>query len=83
MVALAETFLARYHDDVKSGVIKEVYEFLGGGSGYFISGDVSAEKLQEKLWRWNPYITFEVHETVKFPKPLEFNLAMAKQAASQ
>jgi hypothetical protein len=77
-----EAFLALFQAHVKSGIVKEAYAFLGGEHGYFISGDVSAEALAEALAAWSPYVIFEIHQTVKFPKPIEMALAVAKQRAA-
>ena len=81
-VTLNEAFLTLYQAQVKSGEIKEVHSFLEGDRGYFISGDVTAERLEENLTAWYPYVTFEVHQTVKFPKPIEMAIAVAKQRAA-
>jgi hypothetical protein len=82
LVMQNEAFLALFQDHVKKGIVKEAYAFLGGDRGYFISGDVSAEALMEALTAWSPYVTFEVFQTVKFPKPIEAAIAVAKQRAA-
>jgi hypothetical protein len=82
MVAQNEAFLALFLAHVKSGVVKEAYAFTEGDRGYFISGDVSAEAMQEALAAWYPYVTFELHQTVKFPKPIEVSIAVAKHRAA-
>ena len=81
-VRLNEAFLTLYQAQTKSGDIKEVHAFLEGDCGYFISGDVSAERLAENITAWYPYVTFEIHQTVKFPKPIETAIAVAKQRAA-
>jgi hypothetical protein len=77
-----EAFLALFQAHVKSGIVKEAHAFLEGDRGYFISGDVSADALQEALASWYPYVTFEIHQTVKFPKPIETSIKIAKQRAA-
>ena len=71
LVMQNEAFLALFQAQVKSGIVNEAHAFLDGDRGYFISGDVSAEALQEAIASWFPYVTFELHQTVKFPKPIE------------
>ncbi len=65
--------------DTESGVIKEAYTFLEGGQGYFLTGDVTEEKLHESLLQWSPYITFELHKTVPILKSIE-NLVNVSRA---
>lgn len=77
-----EGFLALIKSQIQSGVLKEVHEFLEGGRGYFITGDHPTEKIYEALAAWSPFVTFELHETVKFPKPLEVAVAIWKQRAA-
>jgi hypothetical protein len=82
LVMQNEAFLALFQAHVKSGVIKEAYAFAEGDRGYFISGDISAETMQGALAAWFPFVTFELHQTVKFPKPIEAAIAVAKQRAA-
>jgi hypothetical protein len=77
-----EAFLALFQAQVKSGVVREAHAFAEGDRGYFVSGEVSAETMQEALAAWFPYVTFELHQTVKFPKPIETAIAVAKQRAA-
>jgi hypothetical protein len=77
-----EGFLAQITAQMKSGALKEVHEFLEGGRGYFLTGEQSPEKVLETLAAFSPWVTFEVHQTVKFPKPLEISIAIAKQRAA-
>lgn len=77
-----EGFLALVKSQLQSGALKEVHEFIEGGRGYFMTGDHTAEKVHETLATWSPWVTFEVHETVKFPKPLEVAVAIWKQRAA-
>lgn len=81
-VQLLEGLLAQMQAQLQAGLLKEVHEFLGGGSGYLITGDHPAEKVAETLATWAPWIEFEVHQTIKFPKPLEIAIAVAKQQAA-
>jgi hypothetical protein len=82
LVTQNEAFLALFKDHVNRGIVKEAHAFLGGDRGYFLSGDVTAEALFEALSAWSPYVTFEIFQTVKFPKPIEVALAVAKQRAA-
>jgi len=50
--------------DLETGDVKESNSFLEGNAGYFISGDITDEKLHELLLNYTPYVTFEVHKTV-------------------
>jgi hypothetical protein len=74
-----EAFLGLVKAQLQSGALKEVHEFLEGGRGYFLTGDNPPEKVFEVLASWSPWVTFEIHETVKMPRPLEIALAIAKQ----
>lgn len=82
LVMQNEAFLGLFESHVKSGVVKEAHAFVEGNRGYFISGDVSAEALLEALAAWSPFVTFEIHQTVKFPKPIEISIAVAKHRAA-
>lgn len=77
-----EAFLALYQSQLKSGVVKEAHSFVGSNQGYFISGDVTIEALHEAVQAWDPYVIFEIHSTIKFPKALEVAIAVAKQRAA-
>ncbi len=68
--------------DLESGVIKEAYSFLEGGWGYFLTGDVTEEKLHESFLQWSPYFTFELHRTVPILKSVEnaVNVSRARVA---
>ena len=81
-VQMYEAFLGLYHSQMESGVLKEVHVFLDGLSGYFVSGDIAHEKLLMTIQQWLPFVTFQVHQTVKFPAPIENNIAIAKARAA-
>jgi hypothetical protein len=81
-VQLFEAFLGQFKAQVQSGQLKETHVFLEGDRGYFISGDIPHEKLLVLIQQWLPFVTFEVHQTVKFPEPLENNIAIAKARAA-
>jgi hypothetical protein len=74
-----EAFLALMDAQLKSGVLKEVHAFLEADRGYFLTGDHPSEKILEALSAWSPWVTFELHQTVKFPKPIEIAISIAKQ----
>jgi hypothetical protein len=75
-------FHAQLKEGVESGDLKEVYTFLEGGSGYFVSGDITEEKLHQRLVAWNPYVIFEVHRTVPTLKSLEMSIGVSRERAS-
>jgi hypothetical protein len=81
-IPMFEAFVALYKSQVQSGDLKESHAFLEGDRGYFISGDISHEKLLMLIQQWLPFVTFEVHQTVKFPAPIENNIAIAKARAA-
>jgi hypothetical protein len=80
-VGMYQAFLGLYKSQIESGQLKEVHVFLQGDRGYWISGDISHEKLLMTIQQWLPFVTSEVHQTVKFPGPIENNLAIAKARA--
>jgi hypothetical protein len=80
-VKQTEGFLALMKAQLQSGVLKEAHAFAEGGRGYFISGDVSEEQLYESLQMWWPFVTFEVHRTIPFPRAVELSLSAAKKIA--
>ena len=75
----SEGFLALMKAQLRSGVIKEVHGFLEGGRGYFITGDVQEEQIYEALFMWWPFVTFEVHRTIPFPRAIELQLSATKK----
>jgi hypothetical protein len=74
-----EGFLGLMKAQLQSGAVKEVHGFIEGGGGYLLTGDHPPEKILEALAAWSPWVTFELHETVKFPKPIEIAIGIAKQ----
>ena len=68
--------------DLESGVVKEAYTFLEGEKGYFLTGDVTEEKLHESLLQWSPYVAFELHRTIPLVKSIEnaVNISRARAA---
>lgn len=77
-----EAFLGQMKGQLQSGALKEVHEFIQGGSGYFITGDLSPEKALELTTSWSPWVTFELHQTVKFPRPIEIQIEVWKARAA-
>ncbi len=62
------------------GSLKEVHEFLEGGRGYAITKEnATEEQVFAELAAWSPYVEFEVHRTVPFPKAIEVLLEVQKQ----
>jgi hypothetical protein len=80
-VKLMEGFLALMKAQLQSGVVKEVHAFLEGGRGYFVTGDVSEEQIYEALQMWWPFVSFELHRTIPFPRGIELQLSAAKKLA--
>jgi hypothetical protein len=77
-----EGFLGLVKAQLESGALKELHAFLEADRGYFLTGDHPPEKILETLSAWTPYVTFELHQTVKFPRPLEISIGIAKQRAA-
>ncbi len=76
-----EGFDALLRSQLKSGRLREVHAFLEGGAGYFITGDVTEEQAFEDLSIWAPFVSFELHQTIPFPKASEIVLkALSKRA---
>ncbi|MGI0055629.1 MAG: hypothetical protein ACREBZ_07985 [Thermoplasmata archaeon] len=71
-----EAFLGQMNSQLQSGVLKEVHEFMQGGAGYFITGDLTPEKALELATSWSPWVSFEIHQTVKFPRPIEMQIVV-------
>jgi hypothetical protein len=48
--------------NLQEGVVKEALSFLEGGTGYFLNGNVTEERLHESLLRYEPCVTLELHK---------------------
>jgi hypothetical protein len=81
-IQLYQAFAAQLKRDLDSGDIKESNSFLEGNGGYFVSGDITQERLHALLLSWAPYLTFEVHQTVPALKTVENLIGIAKQRAT-
>ncbi len=81
-VAQNEAFLHLMQSQLQSGLLKEAHAFLEADRGYFVTGDHPPEKVLEALAAWSPWVTFELHQTVKFPRPIEIAISIAKQRAA-
>jgi hypothetical protein len=68
---------------LQAGILREVHAFLEGDRGYLITGDVAEEQLYEALQMWLPFVTFELHRTVPFPKGIELTLSATKKRAGR
>ena|ERR1700730_1339003 len=75
-------FQAQVKRDLESGEIKESNSFLEGNAGYFISGDVSEEKMHELLLNYTPFLTFEIHKTVPVSQTIEKLIGISKMRAT-
>ena len=78
-----EGFDALLRAQLKSGRLREVHAFAEGGAGYFITGDVTDEQVFEDLSVWSPYVTFELHRTIPYPKASEIVLKALKARAGK
>ena len=52
---------------------------MRGDRGYFVTGDVGEEQLYEALQMWSPFVIFELHRTVPFPKAIELPVSATKK----
>lgn len=71
--------LALMKGQLQAGLLKEVHAFLEGDRGYLVTGDVGEEQLYEALQMWSPFVSFELHRTVPFPKALELAVSATKK----
>ena len=78
-----EGFDVLFRAQLKSGRLREVHAFAEGGAGYFISGDVTEEEVFEELALWSPFVTFELHQTIPFPKASEITLKALRKRAGK
>lgn len=77
-----EGFLALVRHQLTDGCMREVHSFLEGGRGYAITKENATEEdVYKDLVSWSPYVQFEVHRTVPFPKAIEVVLETQKQKA--
>ncbi len=79
---LYQAFQMQVKHDLESGDIKETNSFIEGNAGYFVSGDVSEDKMHELCLSYAPFLTFEIHETVPALKTLEKLIGIARQRAT-
>ena len=82
-VKMVEGQLALMKAQLQAGLLKEVHAFLEGDRGYFITGDVGEEQLYEALQMWSPFVSFELHRTVPFPKAIELTVNATKKRAGR
>lgn len=83
-VAQMKGFVELIKAQLKSGALKEGHGFLEGGAGYFVTADMPDEQVHELLSMWSPYVTFELHRTIPFPKFNEIELsAFQKRSGHQ
>jgi hypothetical protein len=81
-LTLYEAFLAQHKGQVASGAVKEVHSNLDGVTGYFITGDISHQKVLEIVQQWSPFVTCQVHQTVKLEEAIQnyINITKARMA---
>lgn len=81
-VAQTEGFLALMRHQLTDGSLKEVHSFLEGRAGYGITKETATkEQVFAELQAWQPWVEFEVHETVPFPKAIETALEVQRSRA--
>jgi hypothetical protein len=81
-VRRSEGFLTLLKQQMQSGIIKEAYSFLEGNVGYFVTGDLSEEKLHEALLSYSPYVSFEIHRTVSLTRSIEMLIEVQRRQAT-
>lgn len=62
--------------------MKEAHAFVGTNAGCFITGDISAEKLDQNLAPFFPWVTFEIYQTIPLEKSAQRAIDAAKMCAS-
>jgi len=83
-VRMYEGFAALIRSQMQAGILKEAHGFVdSSGNGYFITGDVSDEVLYEALAMWAPFVSFELHRTIPYPKAIDLVVSAAKKVAEQ
>lgn len=81
-VQQTEGFLALMRHQLTDGSLREVHAFLRGDEGYAISKETATEEqVYTDLQAWQPFVLFEVHRTVPFPKGIELTLEVQKARA--
>ena len=75
-------FQSMLKEDLRNGNVKEAHAFLEGASGYFLTGDITEEKLHETLVKWYPYVQFELHKTIPLEKSIEITVGISRQRAA-
>lgn len=81
-VRQSEGFLGLLKQQMQSGIVKEAYSFLEGNEGYFVSGDVSEEKLHEALLSWSPYVSFQIHRTISLTRSIEMLIEVQRRQST-
>jgi len=81
-VMQVEGFLGLMRHQLADGSLKEVHAYLEGDKGYAITKETATEeKVYADLQAWQPWVLFEVHRTVPFPKGIEISLEVVKARA--
>ncbi len=81
-IQLYQAFGAQIKRDLETGDLKESHSFLNGDAGYFVTGDISEERVHQIILRYTPYVSFEIHETVPVLKTIENLIAISKERAA-
>ncbi len=76
-----EAFAASVRMQTQMGDIKEAHAFVGGLGGYFITGDISPERLDQNLALYFPWVTFETHLMIPVELALKNAIGSAKTRA--
>jgi hypothetical protein len=76
-----EAFAASIRMQTQMGDIREAHAFVGALGGYFITGDISPERLDQNLALYFPWVTFETHEMIPVELALKNAIGAAKTRA--
>ncbi|MCI4367941.1 MAG: hypothetical protein L3K09_00015 [Thermoplasmata archaeon] len=76
---LYEAFLAQHKAQVQAGLVKEVHANLDGVTGYYVSADISHEKMQMVLQQWAPFVTCTCHQATPLTTAISNFIEITKQ----
>ena len=62
------------NEEFKSGVLKEAHQYIEGNGGWFVTGDISDEKLYEVVATWSPYVEIELHKTIPLQRAMDLSV---------
>jgi len=82
-LAQAKAFEALITAQTKAGIVKDVFAFVQGNAGCFMTADLPDEQIAEALAMWSPYFTFELHRTIPILKFNELNVRAIQKRSGQ